>query len=91
MVQGGESIGFLCTCPLVPFAPFDRTAECLDMPAKRHEKRFIPFATDVPYPNLMCPLKEWGQALKNPETDIQFLDEEINLILGEAERKVLKL
>jgi hypothetical protein len=49
------------------------------------------FATDAPYPNLMCPLKEWVQAFKNRETDIHFTDEEINLILGEAARKVLKL
>jgi hypothetical protein len=45
-------------------------------------------ATDAPYPNLMCPLKEWVQAFKNRETDIH---QEIDLILGEAARKVLKL
>jgi hypothetical protein len=48
-------------------------------------------ATDAPYPNLMCPLKEWVQAFKNRETNIQFTDQEIDLILGEAARKVLKL
>ena len=51
----------------------------------------ILFAKDNPYPNLMCPLKEWVQAFKNRETDIHFTDQEINLILGEAARKVLKL
>jgi hypothetical protein len=31
------------------------------------------------------------QAFKNRETDIHFTDQEIDLILGEAARKVLKL
>ena len=43
----------------------------------------IMFATDALYPNLMCPLAEWVQAFKERETDIEFSDEEINLILGE--------
>ena len=51
----------------------------------------ILFATDAPYPNLMCPLKEWVQAFKERETDLEFSDEEINIILGEAARKVLKI
>lgn len=51
----------------------------------------ILFATDAPYPNLMCPLKEWVQAFKERETGLKFNDEEINLILGGAARKVLKL
>ena len=51
----------------------------------------ILFATDAPYPNLMCPLKEWVEAFKTPETDIEFSDEEKALILGEAARKVLML
>jgi len=49
------------------------------------------FATDAPYPNLMCPLKEWVEAFKTPETDIKFSNKEKALILGEAARKVLKL
>jgi predicted TIM-barrel fold metal-dependent hydrolase len=51
----------------------------------------ILFATDAPYPNLMCPLKEWVQAFKARDTDIEFSDEEIDLILGDAARKLLKL
>jgi len=51
----------------------------------------ILFATDAPYPNLMCPLKEWVQAFKERETDLEFSDEGINIILGEAARKVLKI
>jgi predicted TIM-barrel fold metal-dependent hydrolase len=51
----------------------------------------ILFATDAPYPNLMCPLKEWTDAFRNPETDIEFTKEEMNLILGEAAVPVLRL
>jgi predicted TIM-barrel fold metal-dependent hydrolase len=51
----------------------------------------ILFATDAPYPNLMCPLKDWADAFRKRETDIKFTDEEINLIMGEAARKVLRL
>lgn len=51
----------------------------------------IMFATDALYPNLMCPLKEWVQAFKNRETDIEFTDEEIDMILGGTAMKVLKL
>lgn len=51
----------------------------------------ILFATDAPYPNLICPLKEWVEAFKEPETDIAFTQEEIELILGGAATKVLKI
>ncbi|GAB6144782.1 amidohydrolase family protein [Desulfocicer niacini] len=51
----------------------------------------ILFATDALYPNLMCPLKEWVQAFKNRETDIEFTDKEIEMILGESAKKVLRL
>jgi predicted TIM-barrel fold metal-dependent hydrolase len=51
----------------------------------------ILFATDAPYPNLMCPLKEWVKAFQERETDIQFTEEEIHLILGEAARGVLSI
>jgi hypothetical protein len=37
----------------------------------------------------MCPLAEWVQAFKNRDTDIEFSDEEIDLILGGTAQKVL--
>lgn len=49
------------------------------------------FATDAPYPNLLCPLKEWVKVFSEPDTNIQFTQEEKTLILGEAARKVLKI
>ncbi len=51
----------------------------------------IMFATDALYPNLFCPLKEWVQAFKNRETDIEFTEEEIDMILGGTAQKVLGL
>ncbi len=51
----------------------------------------ILFATDAPYPNLLCPLKEWVKVFSEPDTNIQFTQEEKALILGEAARKVLKI
>ena len=51
----------------------------------------IMFATDALYPNLMCPLAEWVRAFTDRETDIPFSDEEIELILGGAARKVLRI
>ncbi len=51
----------------------------------------ILFATDAPYPNLMCPLKDWVKAFKERKTDIQFTDEEIDMILGGTAQKVLRM
>jgi predicted TIM-barrel fold metal-dependent hydrolase len=51
----------------------------------------ILFATDALYPNLMCPLKEWKKAFTDRETDIEFSETEIELILGGAAKKVLRL
>jgi predicted TIM-barrel fold metal-dependent hydrolase len=51
----------------------------------------IMFATDALYPNLMCPLKEWAQAFKDRETEMEFTDEEIDMIMGGTAMKVLKL
>jgi predicted TIM-barrel fold metal-dependent hydrolase len=51
----------------------------------------ILFATDAPYPNLMCPLKEWVKVFNEPDTNIPFTQEEKEMILGEAARKVLGL
>lgn len=51
----------------------------------------IMFATDAPYPNLMCPLKEWVKVFSEPDTDIPFTKEEKEMILGKSARKVLGL
>lgn len=51
----------------------------------------ILFATDAPYPNLMCPLKEWVKAFSEPDTDIPFSREEKEMILGKAASMVLGL
>jgi predicted TIM-barrel fold metal-dependent hydrolase len=51
----------------------------------------ILFATDAPYPNLMCPLKEWVKVFSQPDTDIPFTQEEKEMILGKSALKVLGL
>ncbi len=51
----------------------------------------IMFATDAPYPNLMCPLKEWVKAFTDPQTDFRFTKEEMDMILGGTAMKVLGL
>ncbi|MBI5252439.1 MAG: amidohydrolase family protein [Desulfomonile tiedjei] len=49
------------------------------------------FATDAPYPNLFCPLKDWVKVFESPKAEVKFTEEELKLILGGAARKVLKL
>jgi len=49
----------------------------------------ILFATDAPYPNLLCPLKEWVKVFSEPDTDIKFSQEEKEMILGKPACKVL--
>ncbi len=51
----------------------------------------ILFATDAPYPNLMCPLKDWVKVFKEPDTDIPFTQAEKEMILGNSACKVLGL
>lgn len=51
----------------------------------------ILFATDAPYPNLTYPLKDWVKVFSEPDTDIEFTEEEKELILGKAALKVLRL
>ena len=51
----------------------------------------IMFATDAPYPNLMCPLKEWVEAFTDRDTNLEFSDAEIDLILGGTAEKVLRI
>jgi predicted TIM-barrel fold metal-dependent hydrolase len=51
----------------------------------------ILFATDAPYPNLMCPLKEQVKVFSEPDTNIPFTQEEKEVILGKTASKVLGL
>jgi predicted TIM-barrel fold metal-dependent hydrolase len=51
----------------------------------------ILFATDAPYPNLMCPLKEWVKVFREPDTKIPFTQAEKELILGKAACQILGL
>lgn len=42
------------------------------------------FATDRPLPSLYLPTKEWVKVFTEPQTDIKFTSEEIELIMGKA-------
>ena len=49
------------------------------------------FATDAPFPNLVVPLKDWVRVFSEPDTDIEFTQEEKEMILGKAAEKVFDL
>jgi len=46
------------------------------------------FATDAPLPTYYLPTEDWIEVFRNPKTDIEFTQEEIELILGKAAEKV---
>ena len=51
----------------------------------------VMFGSGFPNPNVLTPEAEWVNAIKEPETDITFTEEEKALILGGAARKVFKI
>jgi predicted TIM-barrel fold metal-dependent hydrolase len=51
----------------------------------------VMFGSGFPNPNVLTPEAEWVKAIKEPETDITFTEEEKALILGGAARKVFKI
>ena len=48
----------------------------------------ILFATDAPLPTFYLPTKDWVQAIREPDTDIEFTREERDIILGKAAEAV---
>ncbi len=51
----------------------------------------VMFGSGFPNPNVLTPEAEWVNAIKEPETDITFTEEEKALILGGAAKKVFKI
>jgi predicted TIM-barrel fold metal-dependent hydrolase len=51
----------------------------------------VMFGSGFPNPNVLTPEAEWVNAIKEPETDITFTEEEKALILGGAARKVFEI
>jgi hypothetical protein len=49
------------------------------------------FATDAPYPNLVVPLKDWVKVFNEPNTNIEFNQEEKEIILGKAAQLIFDL
>ena len=46
------------------------------------------FATDAPLPTFWVSMKDWVKAIKEPETDIEFTKEELDLVMGKAAHAV---
>jgi len=51
----------------------------------------VMFGSGFPNPNVLTPEAEWVNAIKEPETDITFTEEEKALILGGAAKKVFNI
>jgi predicted TIM-barrel fold metal-dependent hydrolase len=46
------------------------------------------FASDTPMPTFWCPEEEWVKAIKEPDTDIPFTQEERDIVMGKAAQLV---
>jgi hypothetical protein len=51
----------------------------------------ILFATDTPMPTFLCSVKEWVEAFRNPQTDVHFTRDELDIILGKAAQEVFDI
>ncbi|MBW1863537.1 MAG: amidohydrolase [Deltaproteobacteria bacterium] len=51
----------------------------------------VMFASDTPMPTLWCPQDEWVKAIKEPDTDIHFSKEELDIIMGKAAQAVFNI
>lgn len=49
------------------------------------------FASDTPMPTLWCPQDEWVKAIKEPDTDVPFSREELDIIMGKAAQAVFNI
>ncbi len=49
------------------------------------------FASDTPMPTFWCPEDEWVKAIKEPDTDIPFTHEEIDIVMGKAAQLVFNV
>ena len=51
----------------------------------------ILFASDAPLPNNFVPLDAWVRAIKEPETEIPFSGEELDIVMGKAAQAVFDI
>lgn len=49
------------------------------------------FASDTPMPTFWCPEEEWVKAIKEPDTDIPFTQEERDIVMGKAAQLVFNV
>jgi predicted TIM-barrel fold metal-dependent hydrolase len=49
------------------------------------------FASDTPMPTFWCPEEEWVRAIKEPDTDIPFSKEELDIVMGKAAQVVFNI
>jgi predicted TIM-barrel fold metal-dependent hydrolase len=49
------------------------------------------FASDAPMPNAWVPLDEWVKAINEPDTDIPFSRDELDIVMGKAAQVVFNL
>jgi hypothetical protein len=49
------------------------------------------FASDTPMPTFWCPEDEWVKAIKEPDTDIPFSKEELDIVMGKAAQAVFNI
>ena len=51
----------------------------------------VMFASESPMPTFWCPQEEWVKAIREPDTDIPFSQEEIDIIMSKAAEKVFNV
>jgi uncharacterized protein len=51
----------------------------------------VMFASDSPMPTFWCPTDEWVKAINQPDTDISFSREELDIIMGKAAQAVFNI
>jgi predicted TIM-barrel fold metal-dependent hydrolase len=49
------------------------------------------FGSGFPNPNVLTPEAEWVQAIKEPQTDIEFTKEELDMVLGGSAAEVFDI
>ena len=49
------------------------------------------FVSDTPMPTMWCPQDEWVKAIKEPDTDINFSKEELDIVMGKAAQAVFNI
>jgi hypothetical protein len=49
------------------------------------------FGSGFPNPNVLTPEAEWVKAIKEPQTDIEFTTEELDMVMGKSAEAVFNI